>query len=203
MNKTPTALLGAALLAAAGALTALPALAQGGLQATAKTQVRQSDDRITTSVQLETKGKVLAVHKKRRSLTLEQENGERVMLGVGRELGDLSAVKPGDMISVRYTERLTLKLHKGSAGVREKVESLASTDPASAAGGARTVERTRDLYDVVAKDDATHTITLRGVKGNIERKVDDPKRYAQVAVGDQVEVLLSKGLALMLAPQQP
>jgi hypothetical protein len=183
------------------ACLALPMAAQATIQAKANTRVESSQDRISTRVELETKARVVRIDKTKRVLHLRQEDGERIQLVAGPELGNFEAVKVGDQLSVRYSEQLTLRLIKGAAGVREKVESEASSvAKPGQAPGSRQMERSRSVYDVVAKDEATQTLTLRGVKGNIERKVEDPARFAQVAVGDQVVVLLTKGLALTLSP---
>lgn len=191
--------LGLAVLMALGLVLGQPAHAT--IQAKAKTQVESSQDRISTRVELETKATVVRINKAKRVLQLKQENGEPLQLVAGPELGNFDAVKVGDQMSVRYTEQLTLRLIKGTAGVREQVESEASsTAKPGQAPGSRQVERSRTVYDVVAKDEATHTLTLRGIKGNIERKVEDPARFAQVAVGDQVAVILTKGMALTLSP---
>ncbi len=60
--------------------------------------------------------------------------------------------------------------------------------------------RSPPVADVVAVNAAKQTVRLRGVERTIDLKVRDPKQFALVKVGDQVEVTFTEAVALSVEP---
>jgi len=141
---------------------------------------------------------VVAIDQKTRMVTIKTDDGREVKFKASPEIHNLKQVKKGDHIKVVYTESLALKLHKkGEAEPgAEAAEGLARAKPGEKPAGvaARVVQITAT---VTAKDDANHTVTLKGPKGRtVTVKVEDPARYDRVKVGDLVEATYTQALGI-------
>ena len=56
------------------------------------------------------------------------------------------------------------------------------------------------VADVVAVDPATQTVTLKGPQRTVDLKVRDPKQFALVSKGDQVEATYTEAVAIAVTP---
>ena len=144
---------------------------------------------------------VQAVDKANRLVTLKGPEGNIVVVQAGPEVKNFDQIKAGDEVAARYMEALTLTLKKGSGAPREMVESEGAAaakpgeKPGAAAGRKVTV-----MADVIAVDAKNQTIRLRGPKRTVDLPVKDPKQFALVKVGDQVEATYVEAVALSVEP---
>lgn len=140
---------------------------------------------------------ITAIDPKKREVTLKGPQGNEVVVEAGSRVRNFSQMKVGDQVDVEYVEALTLELKKGggqpvarttdAAGGRAKEGKM----PAGAAGHKVTV-----VADVVNVDPQTQTVTLRGPERTVDLKVRDPKQFALIAKGDQVEATYAQALAV-------
>ena len=140
---------------------------------------------------------ITAIDPKKREVTLKGPQGNEVVVEAGSRVRNFSQMKVGDQVDVEYVEALTLELRKGggqpvarttdAAGGRAKEGKM----PAGAAGHKVTV-----VADVVNVDPQTQTVTLRGPERTVDLKVRDPKQFALIAKGDQVEATYAQALAV-------
>ena len=56
------------------------------------------------------------------------------------------------------------------------------------------------VADVVAVDPATQTVTLKGPKHTVDLRVRDPKQFALIAKGDQVQATYTEAVAIAVTP---
>jgi hypothetical protein len=141
---------------------------------------------------------VVAVDQKTRMVTVKTADGKTVKFKASPEVRNLKQVHKGDEIKLAYTESLALKLHKkGEAEPgADAAEGMARAKPGEKPAGvaARVVQITAT---VTAKDDANHTVTLKGPRGRtVTVKVNDAARYDKVKVGDLVEATYTEALAI-------
>ena len=140
---------------------------------------------------------ITAIDAKKREVTLKGPQGNEVVVEAGSRVRNFSQMKVGDQVNVEYVEALTLELKKGggqpvartmdAGGGRAKEGKM----PAGAAGHKVTV-----VADVVNVDPQTQIVTLRGPERTVDLKVRDPKQFALIAKGDQVEATYAQALAV-------
>ncbi|HSU62706.1 MAG TPA: hypothetical protein VLJ12_02405 [Burkholderiales bacterium] len=176
--------------------TTVLAQASGGAVFTTTAPGKRTDERIA-----EVSATVEAMNAADRTVTLKGSNGELVTVAVGPDVTNFSEIKVGDFVFMRYYQALTLELKKGGKAVVARTETdaggIARPGERPAAGGAREVHV---VADVVALDPATQTVTLRGPTLVVDLLVHDPKQFALVSVGDQVEATYIEAAAISVEP---
>jgi len=199
MNKS-NLIFGVALLGAA----CLPALAQQKPDVTAAAMASSAPGTGTVVSAVTISARVESIDKAQRQLTLKGPKGNVQTVTAGPDVRNFDQIKVGDMVMARYMEALTLTLKKDGKELRAKTEQ---TDAARAAAGekpagivGRQVEVTAD---VIAVDAKTQTLTLKGPKQTVELKVPDPKQFALVKVGDQIQAVYTEAVALSVEPAAP
>ena len=198
MNKT-NLILGAALLGAA----CLPALAQQKPDAAA-TAVAASAPGTGTVAAVMISARVESIDKAQRQLTLKGPKGNVQTVTAGPEVRNFDQIKVGDMVVARYMEALTLTLKKDGKELVAKTEQADGARSAAGAKPAGIVGRQVEVTaDVVAVDAKTQTLTLKGPKQTVELKVPDPKQFALVKVGDQIQATYTEALALSVEAAAP
>jgi hypothetical protein len=144
---------------------------------------------------------VSAVDKATRTVTLKGADGKEWSVVAGPEVRNFDQIQVGGEVVVGYLEALALELKKGGGAKREAVETTtggraeAGAQPGAAAGRKITV-----VADVIALDKATQTATLRGPNRTVDLKVPDPKQFALIAVGDQVQATYTEAIAISVEP---
>ena len=199
MNKT-NLILGVALLGA----TCLPAVAQQKPEASAAAMASSAPGTGTIVSAVTISARVESIDKAQRQLTLKGPEGNVQTVTAGPDVRNFDQIKVGDMVMARYMEALTLTLKKDGKELRTMTEqadaarSPAGAKPAGIVG--RQVEVTADVIAVNAK---TQTLTLKGPKQTVELKVPDPKQFALVKVGDQIQAVYTEAVALSVEAAAP
>jgi Cu/Ag efflux protein CusF len=137
-----------------------------------------------------------------RTVLLKSPNGRVVEVEVGDEARNFDQLKVGDVVTAVYREALTLNLKKGGDGIASVTEqpSMERAPAGGKPGG--TMGRTVNVVaNVVAVNHKSHTVTLKGPKGNtLDLKVEDPEQFANIKKGDQVEATYTEALAISVQP---
>ena len=97
-------------------------------------------------------------------------------------------VRVGDIVVVRYLEPALIEIRKGGAAARERIEP-------GAAGAAR---RVTVAADVVGKDAAKRTVTLRGTKQTVELRAAGGEQLKAIQIGDRVEATYTEAAAISI-----
>jgi len=144
---------------------------------------------------------VEAVDAAKREITLKGPKGKVVPLSVSPDVRNLEQVKVGDQVAVTYIEALSLTLMKEGKALRA---TTTKTDgvraPEGAKPGGAVAEHVKVTADVIAVDQKTHMVTLKGPKQEVDLYVADPAQLKLIKVGDQIEAEYTQALAITVEP---
>ena len=147
-----------------------------------------------------TSATITAIDRDKRVVTLKDAQGHETNVVAGPEVRNFDQLKVGDQIVVSHLEAVTIELRKGG-GIRERFESTTSDRAAPGAKpGGMVASRVTVVADVVAVNARTQTLTLRGPQRTVNLRVPDPKQFALVKVGDQVEATFTEAVAVAVEP---
>jgi hypothetical protein len=151
---------------------------------------------------VEVRAVVVGVDKATRTLDLKGPKGRVVSLQASDEVKNFDQIQLGDHVVVRYLRALTLELKKSGSQIMERSDKA---DAAVAKPGERpgvaAARQVQVMANVVAVNQKTRTVTLKGPKGNmVDLVLDDPKQVAKVKKGDQVEAVYTEALAVSVEP---
>jgi hypothetical protein len=137
-----------------------------------------------------------------RTVLLKTPDGKVIEVAAGNEARNFDQLKVGDVVTIVYMESLTLSLKKEGGGT-PSVEENRSMEraPAGAKPGGTMGREVKIVAEVVAVDQKTRTVTLKGPKGNtLDLKVQDPAQFANIKKGDQVDAVYTEALAISVEP---
>jgi len=146
---------------------------------------------------------VESVNVENRVVTLRALGRDQVtVMQVGDEVRNLAQVKVGDRVIVEYHEALAIDLVKGG-GLQATTNSAAAA--ARAAEGEKPGMGAGEVIELVATivgiDPDEPSVRLMGPKGNVvEVLVRDPAKLAQVDVGDQIIITMTRALVISMTP---
>lgn len=178
-------------------VAALVALSSGGAvlaeeKAPAKKPYVKKERTVTATATVQ------AIDLDKRVVTLKGAEGNVFDVTVGKEARNLTQVKVGDEVTVKYYEALSAKVYKkGEAPkVEGATEGLARTKPGEKPGGIAGRQMTVTAT-VEAIDMKKPTVTLKGSEGKLLTvKVKDRKNLENVKVGDEVVLTYTEALAI-------
>jgi len=156
-----------------------------------------ADKPITKSESAQVKASVVAVDQATRMVTLKGPDGKTFEVQAGDGVQHLDQVKPGDVVSVTYTESLAFQVApKGEAqqGVSESAQRIA--------GGGEVGRQATTFFKIDAYNPETHVLwgtTANGITKSVT--VQDPKAQAKLKTlnpGTVVQVTYSESLAIRL-----
>lgn len=195
-----------ALILAAAATLLLPPLT--GRDALAQTSVQRTQDPSGAAVAFTTEAAatVVAIDQQSREVQLRGTEGRLFTVTAGPAVENLSRVKVGDRVVIRYVQALALSLAKpdqGAGGV--VVEGGITRSAPEGAGPAGAIgNRLRATVTIDAVDHATHTVTFTGPANNVRTvAVQDPAARSFVATlkpGDRVDLVYTESLAVAVEP---
>jgi Cu/Ag efflux protein CusF len=134
-------------------------------------------------------------------VTLKGPKGNVLPLMVGPEVRNLAQVKVGDKVRASYVDALSLTLKKeGKELLASKETSTGVRTPAGASTGGAVGEQVTVTADVIAVNEKTHTVTLRGPNQTVDLYVEDPKQLKLIKVGDQLEAVYAQAVAITVEP---
>lgn len=190
----PSKLIVAAVLAAA----ILPAMAQPETRVDTVQGVGASK----TTGTVKATATVVAIDAATRTISLKNKQGKVTDLQVGEDVRNFDQLRVGDMVTVEYTQALSVNLARQS-GMRSSTERQISdrAAPGARPGGmvGREVTVTADVVAVNAK---TGMVTLKGPRGKtVDVHVEDPQQLKAVRRGDQVQAVYTEALAVSVTPR--
>ncbi len=144
-------------------------------------------------------GKIWAVDKAAKLVTLEGPEGRKVTLTVENPY-NLAAVKVGEPFVARFYEVATIrKKQPGESIPGASVKEGISTAVPGEVPGAVAAGQVSILVSVVAIDQAKGTITVKGSDEAVETvKARYPQKLKLLKVGDELVVSLWRGIAISL-----
>lgn len=152
------------------------------------TSVQKQPGAIATGQAIELQGKVLAIDKAKREVTVKGGSGVETTFFVGDQVKNLGRLKVGDIVMLNYVSALGLELKKDGKALRERVESEQNGTQAAGQPGMTKGRTVKITADVVAVDPERNSLSLRGPKRTVDMVVEDVALLKEVKVGDQIEV---------------
>ena len=144
---------------------------------------------------------VEAIDAAKREITLKGPKGKVMPLSVAPDVRNLEQVKVGDQLVVTYVEALSLTLKKDGKEIPTRnTKTDAVRSAAGAKPGGAVAEHTKVTADVIAIDQKTHMVTLRGPKQEVDLYVADPAQLKLIKVGDQIEAEYTEAVAITVEP---
>jgi hypothetical protein len=141
---------------------------------------------------------VEAVDLETRTVTLEKEDGNTVVLKVDENVKNLPQVEVGDQVIAKYYESVAVQVRAPGAAALDAgaVQSVATAKPGEKPAGMAVQEVTvTTTIEAINKDN--ETVTLKGPDGVMKTiKVRDPKNLEKVEVGDEVVITYTEALAI-------
>jgi hypothetical protein len=182
---------------------AAPLAAQAQQAATTNTTVVTAPGKGTATQTTKATAKVVSLDAASRTVSLKGANGKVFDIVASPEVTNFDQIKIGDMVNVQYVQAISLELKKAGPGSKPAHEptvdkGLARTTQGEKPGGVAGHQVTA-LADVVAVDAKKQVVTLRGPKGNqVELNVQDPEQMKNIKKGDQIEVVYTEAIAVMV-----
>ena len=157
---------------------------------------------ITDGAMLRLTGDVVDIDVAARQVAIKRPDGLVSLYTIEPQVQNLEQVKVGDRVQLDYRVGVALSLAKGTAGVRERVESEAVQRAASGAKpGAKAEQSTTVVADVVAVDLGNKLVTLKLPDDKVlDVRARDAKLIKDVKAGDQVVAKVIKTLAVAVKP---
>lgn len=144
-------------------------------------------------------GKVVAVNKARKLVTLEGPQGRKVTLKVENPY-NLAAAKVGEPVVARFYEVAIIRKKKPGESIpaASVKEGIATAMPGEVPGGA-VAGQVSIVVSVEAIDHAKGTVTVKGPDGAVETvKARYPEKLKLLKVGDELVVSVSRAIAISL-----
>ena len=166
-----------------------------GATVTAQTKTLQGES-VSMTVTVE------AIEQSTRTMTVKDDQGIYETIQAPPEMKRFSELKVGDKITARYYQNVVIRVKKpGEAPV--DVDSSAVTRSEGTPGVTAAAQRTVTVA-VTAMDPKTSSVTVKGPNGYVySRKVTDKKAWAQLKVGDQLDMTWTEAVLLSVdAPKK-
>jgi len=157
-----------------------------------------ADQPLTRSQSTEARATVVAVDPHTRMVTLKGEDGKTFDVKASEAVHHLDQVKPGDVVSVTYTESLAFQV----APRGEKPQGV-SQSAKRIEGGREVGRQLTTSFRINSYEQDTHILWGTTAKGETKKIViEDPQaqeRLAKLSPGDVVQVTYSESVAIRLA----
>ena len=144
-------------------------------------------------------GKVTAVDKSQKLVTVQVPTGQHYTLKVDNPY-NLGAVAVGTGIIVRYYEAVSVRKKKSGESLPSlSVNGGVVTAKPGAVPGAVAEEHLKAVVSVVQVDQANGTVTNKGADGSVETvKANDRKVLSDLKAGDDLVITASRATAISL-----
>ena len=177
------------------------AWAQSATPAAAPAQTKPEG--IVSATVVTVHGKIVKVDKRRKQVTLEGPEGNKVTLNVENPY-NLNAAKVGAPFVARYYEVITIRKKKPGESVQSASLSggIATAKPGGVPGATGELHLTL-LVSVEAIDQANGTVTVKAADGTTETvKPRNPQNLKRLKVGDELVIGISRAIAISLEKEQ-
>ena len=186
-----------ALAVALGLAMSNVSWAQPGQASGVSTEANSEEIRSITVITFH--GKIVAVNKADKLVTLEGPEGRKVTLKVENPY-NLNAAKVGAPVVSRFYEVVTVRKKKPDENIPSvSLKGGVATATPGGVPGAVAEAKARVVVSVTAIDEAKGTVTVKATDGTVETaKARNPATLKQLKVGDELVVSLERAIALSL-----
>ncbi len=190
-----------AMIICAAAILAMPVFA-GAEEGQQAPTPQKKKGRVVAETMVAEHAVVKAVDMDKRTLTLTMPDGKERTFVIDKRVKRLGEVKPGDVVTARYREAVSVKLNKTKVPEGVTVEGTVARDEKSVkpAGFAQMQVTTTAIIEKIF--DNGKMVTLRMPDGSAtDVKVRDKTnlekiKKGEVKEGDQIEITFTQALAI-------
>jgi len=142
--------------------------------------------------------KVEAIDHETREVTLRGSDGEKLTFVADERVKNLAQVDVGDTVAATYYESVAFEVHKpGELSPGVAIAEGTGTAELGSKPAALDAQSVTVTSTIAAIDDSVPTVTLEGADGERSTiKVRNRENLKNVKVGDQVEITLTRALAI-------
>lgn len=165
----------------------------------AETSIQPKPESVGSATVVVVHGKIAAVNKAKKLVTLEGPAGRQVTLKVENSY-NLKAAKVGEPVVARFYEIVSIRKKKPGESIPSASlkEGILTAKP-GAVPGAMAEQQVSLVVTVAAIDEAHGTVTVKGPDGTTETvKARDPKNLKLIKLGDDLVVSVSRAIAISL-----
>lgn len=140
---------------------------------------------------------VQEVNKETRQVTLKKETGEIITITAPQEVRNFTQINVGDLVTTKYSSSFDIKIVKGSSEeVGYVAEEIVSRAKLGDKPGGVTKITVAFRANIIKANPETQVVTLEGKENVLDIKVDDADDFKAIHVGDQVEAITTKSMAI-------
>jgi Cu/Ag efflux protein CusF len=167
-------------------------------QQTSPTEMSSQPGSMERSRLMTTTATVESVDMQNRMVTLRGPRGGMWDIKVGEDVRNLSQVKPGDQVRVKYYESIALSMAKPGEQGTTVTEGTMRSAPGEQPAGAK-MEQVSTTATIQSIDKNNNTVTLKGPEGKVVTvKARDPRTLDRLKVGDQINITYTQAMAVSL-----
>ena len=159
--------------------------------------------RDVTVSEVSLRGTVQAIDLAARTVVIKGDKGNVVTVDVPTTVTRLDEVKVGDIVTVTYFDRVSLRLKPAGEAAVDRVIEPATTPAGGALPGASRSRQRVATVTLTDWDPATRMVTFTGPKGGTYTRhvaaTLDPKVVEALKVGDRVDVTWTEALSLQVS----
>ena len=159
--------------------------------------------RDVTVSEVSVRGTVQAIDLAARTVVIKGDKGNVVTVDVPATVTRLDEVKVGDVVTVTYFDRVSLRLKPAGEAAVDRVIEPATTPAGGALPGATRSRQRVATVTLTDWDPATRMVTFTGPKGGTYTRhvatTLDPKVVEGLKVGDRVDVTWTEALSLQVS----
>jgi len=143
---------------------------------------------------------ITAIDKSTRTVTLKNEEGEKVQIQAPQDMKNFDKLKVGDKVDVDYYESLAVAMMPPGSkpSMSERTKTMRET------GGGATGKEITASAEVVSVDPAANKVTFKGPRGQIKTiSVHDPdmqKKLPSLKPGQVVQFTYTEATAASIRP---
>ncbi len=146
---------------------------------------------------------VEAVDYQKRSITLKGPGGRTVTMSLDDQVKNLDQVKPGDVVSIKYLETVTIKV----LGKDQYVPDTMAVASGSAQPGQKpaglVIAGVSAVFSIEAIDIANGLVTLKNSDGNIKTVMArNPDNLTRVEVGDRIMISYAEAIGVSVVDRE-
>lgn len=139
------------------------------------------------------KATVEAIDLQKRVMTLKDPEGKVFDVTVSDEARNLSQVKVGDQVLVKYYESMAIRVVNPGKGVSRVQEQEAKQEEKAGGMEGRRVTLIATIQTI---DEKKQIVTLMTEAKTVTVKAANPTNFEKVKVGDEVEITYTEALAI-------
>ena len=159
--------------------------------------------REVTTNEVSIRGTVQAIDQTARTVVIKGDKGNLVTLDVPPSVTRLNEVKVGDIVTITYYDRVSVRLKPAGEAAVDRVVEPATTPAAGALPGATRSRQRIATVTITDWDPATRMVSFTGPKGGTYTRhvaeTIDPKVVAALKVGDRADVTWTEALSLQVS----